>query len=93
MVTCPSIAVKPALIFGYGISASLKILLAKIKKSVRMSRAIPQAPATANYYISAQSNCLFAFYPKFPAKGVLKKGDRRKYSRNRRILNRQPQTI
>jgi hypothetical protein len=91
MVTCPSTAVKPALIFGCALTAPLKILLAKIKKSVRMSRAIPQAPA--NYYISAQSNCLFAFYPKFPAKGVLKKGDRRKHSRNRRILNRQPQTI
>lgn len=32
---------------------------------------MPQAPA--NYYISAQSNRLFAFYPKFPAKGVLSK--------------------
>jgi hypothetical protein len=45
MVTCPSIAVKPALIFGCGLAEPLKILLAKIKKSVRMSRAIPQAPA------------------------------------------------
>jgi hypothetical protein len=61
MVTCPSFAVKPALIFGCDVAAPLKILLAKIKKSVRMSRAIPQAPATANYYISAQSNRLFAF--------------------------------
>jgi hypothetical protein len=45
MVTCPSIAVKPALIFDCGVAAQLKILLAKIKKSVRMSRAIPQSPA------------------------------------------------